>query len=291
MISSSAPGKLVVFGEHAVVFGYPCIVMAIDKKISISIEKSEADRDEIVLPENIDNYLIKKTLEIFRNKFRTNKFLRIISKSEFSEKLGLGSSSASVVAMIRALSKFYNLHLSSSDIFELSHRAVLSVQPDNSGTDIAAAVYGGILYYQKPGQIKIISHGRLPLIVAYSGQKAKSADMIKQVKSLFKRRRKTLLQLFIKMENIVNEATDAIEKNNFIKLGELMNINHQLLKDLNVSTTKLDKMVEAAISSGAWGAKLSGAGGGDCIIVLVSDSKKDDVCKSIKKVGGKIIKF
>ena len=293
MISASASGKLFLFGEHAVVYGYPAIVLSLDKKITVNVERTLGDRDLIFVSKDTNDRLIKKSLEIFREEATKalggGSNLKIISKADFSDKLGLGSSSAVVVATIKALSKLYDMNLSNKEIFDLSYRVILSVQPGNSGADIAAAIYGGIIYYQKPGKINLMSGVSLPLIIAYSGEKAQSGKQIEKVRRLYLSKTKETRQIFEDIALIVNEAEKSIKDKDFVYLGKLMMKNHKLLKQLNISTKKLDSLVDVAAAAGAYGAKLSGAGGGDCIIALAAENKRQQVCQKINEVGGIIL--
>jgi len=283
MISASASGKLFLFGEHAVVYGYPAIVLSLDKKITVNVERTLVDRDLIFVSKDTNDRLIKKTLEIFREVATKasggGSNLKIISKADFSDKLGLGSSSAVVVATIKALSKFYDLNLSNKEIFDLSYKAILSTQPGN----------GGIIYYQKPGKINLMSGVSLPLIIAYSGEKAESGKQIEKVRRLYLSKTKETRQIFEDIALIVNEAEKSIKDKDFVYLGKLMMKNHKLLKQLNISTKKLDSLVDVAAAAGAYGAKLSGAGGGDCIIALAAENKRQQVCQKINEVGGIIL--
>ena len=280
-----------LFGEHAVVYNRPCLVTAVSSRIRVAIEKTNGDF-KIEAPQVKDVRFVEETVRIFQDKFKIGNGLAIKTESDFSSKYGFGSSSAVTTAILKGLGEFFNLSLSKKDIFDLGYRVTLSVQGIGSGFDIAAADYGGILYFITAGQvIKPLSVDNLPLVIGYSGVKADTPIMVNNLKLKMKQKSEKIENIFNKITQIVENAQKELENKNWGKLGQLMNKNHNLLQNLSVSTQKLDKMCQGAILAGAWGAKLSGAGGGDCMIALVSKEKRKAVEKAIEKVGGEIIKI
>lgn len=310
----SSPGKLMLFGEHAVLHGSGCIVLAVDQRMRVRGELLDEQVFVLNAPDvHVPNYkkLLSelgkgdipkgaKFVEIAVTNFlchpefisgsheipkqvRNDKFgIKISTSSEFSSEFGFGSSSASVVCTLKALSELFSLSLSNKELFDLAYKTVLDIQGKGSGFDIAAAIYGGTLYFEAAGKvIEPLNIKLLPLVVGYSGVKADTVSMINQVGEKKK--------VFNKIAKVVNDARKALEKEDWKTTGELMNRNQELLKDLGVSTKKLDNMISSAIDAGAYGAKLSGAGGGDCMIALVSDEKREGVEKAIVKAGGQVI--
>ncbi len=215
---------------------------------------------------------------------------RITTKSEFSSQFGFGSSSASTVCTIKAVSEILGLNLSNKEIFDLSYKTVLDIQGKGSGFDVAAAVYGGILYFVTGGKvIEPLDIESLPLIVGYSGVKADTVTLINKVKESFVNRQDRLSEIYNAIEVLVNNAKDALLKIDWKTFGKLMNQNQELLSELGVSIEKLDNMIDSALTAGAYGAKLSGAGGGDCMIAIASEDKKQMVESEITKAGGEVI--
>ncbi|MBI4097503.1 MAG: mevalonate kinase [Candidatus Levybacteria bacterium] len=313
-ITVSAPGKLMLFGEHAVVYDHPCLVTAVDQRIRLTAEILESSNFELeALDVDVSNYkkpisnlgqgdipkgakfvegALKNLMERSRNKFgmTSDKGIRITTSSEFSSKFGFGSSSASTVCSVKALSELFSLKLSEKQIFDLAYKTVLDIQGKGSGFDVAAAVYGGTVYFVTGGKkIQPLKINSLPLIVGYSGIKADTVTLINQVKEKFENNNDRLQKIYNEMEKIVEEAKPQILANNWEEVGRLMSDNQKLLKELGVSIKKLDNMINGAIKAGAYGAKLSGAGGGDCMIALSSDALRSKVEKGIEKAGGEII--
>ncbi|MBI2443267.1 MAG: mevalonate kinase, partial [Candidatus Levybacteria bacterium] len=129
----------------------------------------------------------------------------------------------------------------------------------------------------------------LPLVIGYSEIKADTVSLIEKVAEKAKRETDVVENIYNIMEKIVRLARPRLAESNWQKLGALMNENQTLLQSLGVSTEKLDAMINAANNADAYGSKLSGAGGGDCMIALAANSTKQTVQRAIEKVGGEII--
>ncbi len=180
----SAPGKLMLLGEHAVVYGHPCLVTAVDQRMEITAHLSREPFFELDAPDVYIQGYKKSIMEIgkgdipkgakfveialknFLHLHPQKEGLKIKTKSEFSSKYGFGSSSASTVCTIKALSKIFHLNLSLKEIFDLSYKTVLDIQEKGSGFDVAVAVYGGTLYFVTAGKkIETLDADCLELIV------------------------------------------------------------------------------------------------------------------------------
>ncbi|MBU3978906.1 mevalonate kinase, partial [Patescibacteria group bacterium] len=206
-------------------------------------------------------------------------------------RFGFGSSSASVVCVIKAMSELFNLNLSPKEIFDLSYKTVLDVQGAGSGFDVAAAVYGGTVYFIKGGiTIEQLNISNLPLIIGYSGIKTDTVTLINQVKEKAEKYPKIIEGIYSSIEELVELAKVKLLANDLRSFGELMNINQGYLDALGVSINKLADMIYASRIAGAYGAKLSGAGGGDCIIAIAPEEKRISVEKAIQQAGGEVIK-
>ena len=315
-ITISAPGKLMLFGEHAVVYGKPCIVTSVNQRISIKAQKNDEPIFVLNAPDvEINNY--SKPLSDLGNgeipkgaKFVEFAVLNFLEKNksvipairqlaegiqletvaQFKSTFGFGSSSASAVCTIKALAELFEIKLTEKEIFDLAYKTVLDVQGLGSGFDLAAAIYGGTLYFVTGGKtIQPLAISHLPLIVGYTGVKADTATIVKEVKARFEKYPKLLKNIYDGIAMIVKEAKIALEKNDLEKVGQLMNLNQGYLETLGVSSEKLSAMIYAARIAGAYGAKLSGAGGGDCMIALAPSSKRKAIEKAIGKVGGKVL--
>jgi mevalonate kinase len=303
-ITVSAPGKLMLLGEHAVVYNHPCLVTAVDQRMRATVETLDVLEFQLEAEDvKVTGYkkplselglgdipkgakFVEIALKNINEKYPLKTGLKITTTSEFSSQFGFGSSSASTVCTVKAISEIMNLNLSEKEIFDLSYKTVLDIQGKGSGFDVAAAVYGGTLYFVTGGKlIEPLNIKSLPLIVGYSGVKADTVTLMNQVKASFANRQDRLNEIYNSIEVLVNDAKDAALKMKWNKLGDLMNKNQKYLKELGVSIDKLDNMIGTAIKAGAYGAKLSGAGGGDCMIALSSKDKRQAVIDDINSVG------
>ena len=201
----SAPGKLMLFGEHAVVYGRPCLAAAVDSRITVSIQKINLQKVKIDAPQvKINGYerklsaktclnshkgvrFIEAAIEVFKERYGLANGLKINAENGFSCNYGLGSSSAVSVCLIKALAEIFNKKLSCKQVFDLAYKAVLNVQGVGSGFDVVAACWGGTLFYITGGK-KIIplKVKPMPLVIAYSGSKADTPSLIRKVQSLKK---------------------------------------------------------------------------------------------------------
>lgn len=303
-VTASAPGKLMLYGEHAVVYGSPCIVTAVDQRVRVTVEPNGEGEIHVCSPNvGLDEYhkkisklgkddlpksmaFVEMLSKRFYEKYQVKSGIRISTESDFSTQFGFGSSAAVVVALTNALAKYFDKEMKNREIFEMAYQAVLDVQGVGSGFDVAASVYGGTIYYVTPGTvIESVYDGNLPMVVGYTGVKADTPTLIRQVAEL-KRNEGWVEAVFGDITDLVNRAKTLFMKQDFEQLGKLMNKNQKLLSTLNVSSVELDKLIKATKDSGAYGAKLSGAGGGDCMIAFADQSKREKVISAIKNAGG-----
>ncbi len=307
-ITISVPGKLMLLGEHAVVYGSPCIVIAINKRMQVTTNLTDEAIFNLTAEDiGFSNYqkpmqeigkdnipkeaqFTELAVATFRDKYKTNSGISITTKSDFPPTFGFGSSSAVVVGVLKSLAELFGVKLFEKELFDLSYKVVLDIQGKGSGFDLASAIYGGTIYYKTGGSIiESLKTNEINLVIGYSGVKADTVSMINLTEEKMKNYQNGVRQIFNNIANIVEEAKGAILEKDWERAGTLMDYNQSYLEDLGVSTDKLNQMITAAKKAGAYGAKLSGAGGGDCMIALVSPERKKDIEEAIKNTGGEII--
>lgn len=296
-IKVSAPGKLMLFGEHAVVYGIPCIAFAVNQRLYCQIKERNDNKIILNFPDlGIRKYRFNEIIKDKKISFVSSAIINILkrakekrgfdltTKSEINS--GFGTSSASVVATIASLDRFFSLNLKKEDIFDIGYKTVLDVQGVGSGYDIATSTYGGMIKYIKGKKPKQIEYPKnLCLIIGHTRIKGDTKKIVEEVRE--KRKRYYFFNNAFELIRIcVKEAEKSLRTRNLKRLGVIMNFSHGILNSMGVSHFKLEELIFASRDAGALGAKLSGAGGGDCMIALVTDKSKDKVKSTIKEHGG-----
>lgn len=306
-VTSSAPGKLMIVGEHAVVHGKPCIVTAVNQRLGATLELLDKPVLEVEAPEvDIHDYsrplteigqgempkgtrFIEVVVKLFLQAYPQQQGLRVTTQSQFQSTFGFGSSSATVAALVVGLAKIYEVSLSEKELFDLGFKAILEIQGVGSGFDLAAAIYGGALYFVTPGKTIEPVETSFQLVVGYTGVKADTSTLVRMVNDKLAHNPEEINAIFEDIGKLVEEFRQALSAGDFATMGRLMNTNQEYLEKLGVSSPLLDSLIQAARQAGALGAKLSGAGGGDCMIALVESDKTAAVKEAISKAGGQIM--
>ena len=196
----------------------------------------------------------------------------LIIDSEIPIGAGLGSSASVATSSVGAFLAAFNGEVDSLQVREIAFRSEELTHGKPSGIDNTVIALGGLVYFikgQKPERKELSTE--IPLVIANTRIPRSTATLVSNVASLFKRKQKAVQNLFDSISDIVEQGLHALLKNDLEDLGELMNINHGILHALGVSHPLLDRYVWVARESGALGAKLTGAGGGGCMIALAEN--------------------
>jgi mevalonate kinase len=302
---ASAPGKIILLGEHFVLYGIKAILCSIDKRIIAtskfsdeklvrvrsSLGKFEMDLNSLNNLEKVPQKFMKPFFYVAHKAIENNSTeqgIEIVVESELPLGVGLGSSSAACVAVTASVNGLFK-KLTRNEVVKIAIQAERTIFEQNSGADSSVSTFGGLMSYdQNDGFLNLPSRNDLNFIIANSGQIHNTQDVVKQVKN-FKEKNEDLFRKLCEQEiEIVDSATMALKENNLIKLGSLMLKNHDLLKQIGVSTEKVDHLVrEAELTS--YGAKLTGAGGGGCIISLVDNSNTKATLENLKIISDSFI--
>lgn len=287
----SVPGKLLLMGDHAVVYGRPCLVTAVSERMRVSIEQSSDKQLHFDVPENMDTRFVNRAIEQARAHWRLPiSDITIRTESQFSGNVGLGSSAAVTVGTIVALREYLGKKDNLKTLFTLSYRTILDVQGRGSGFDAAAALFGNTMYFVTAGKIiEPLAIKNMPLIVGFTGVKADTVTLIREVEEKMKAQPERVNRIYDAIAKLVEDAKLKMLEGDWERVGKLMDFNQEYLRDLGVSSEKLEALIAAAKNAGAWGAKLSGAGGGDCMIAIAPENKRVGVEEAITKVGGQVI--
>ena len=287
MITVSAPGKLMLLGEHAVVYGQPCLVTAINRRLTVSMEQRDDGKVDIEAPDVSDTRFVEEAIIAGCAAWGImHHGLSIKTKSELGM-YGFGSSAAVTVATLQALATLFQKTIQKKDLFTVAKHVVVNVQGVGSGFDVAASVWGGTVYFSEGGNvIESLEVDAVPIIVGYTGTKADTVSLVTDVAKKKAQYPEKVERIFQAIGTLVTQAKDVIVKKDWERLGTLFTFNQEYLRDLGVSTQRLEDLISAAKAAGALGAKLSGAGGGDCMVGIVTRDKRDATRKAIEQVGG-----
>jgi mevalonate kinase len=298
---ASAPGKVILFGEHAVVSGIPALGCSVDLRARVIVEDLPGGLEiETNLP------LAGFILDLQAGQIRSHEALhatryvsavleelggsdlRIKVESDMPPGAGLGSSAAIVVATLAALSEHLGLGLSRAEIAALAHRIEKSVQKGlGSPIDTALATFGG--YLQVSSSVQELDLPPLALVIGHTGIAHDTRAEVEKVQSLRARHPDLVDPIFGAIGLIAERAVYLIKELRLAELGALMNINHGLLEALGVSSRELSELVYAARGAGgALGAKLTGAGGGGCIIALPGEQGAAALEIALRQAGGRV---
>jgi len=302
-ITASAPAKIILFGEHSVVYGYPAIATAINLRayVTTSPASNEFRISSTQLPKiyNVpfstsfsDNNVPPQVKPIVYAILVTQDYLdkhtplSIHVDSKIPMGAGLGSSAAVNVATVAAVSNYYGVSLDKPTVSKLAFEAEKIVHGTPSGIDNTISTFGGLIYYQKGKIEQINSTNEFSLVIGNTLISRQTKVLVAKVRALKEILPSVVVKIFSSIGDIVNLAKEELVSGNIEKLGHLININHGLLESIGVSHRKLSELVHAALSAGALGAKLTGAGGGGCMFALVKKENLSTVATAIKQAGG-----
>jgi mevalonate kinase len=281
MVTASAPGKVILFGEHAVVYGEPSLAGAIDRRVIVEAEKIKGGV-KISSDKSRDYRYVEKAVEVVFDYLGKSTGLKLNIRSELPPASGLGSSAAVAVATLMSVSNLLGEDLDKEKIAQLGHRVELEVQGAASPTDTITSTYGGVQYIQPKKKSYETLRAALPLVVGYTGIERSTMKLVKSVRVLRDKHPEIVDPIIRDIGRVTRTAKERIEAGEDI--GELMNINNGLLEALGVGNSALSKLVHAARDAGAGGAKITGAGGGGCIVAYTPSNMRA-VLRAIKECG------
>jgi len=206
---------------------------------------------------------------------------------------GLGSSASTTVAIIAAVAKSKGVELNKKEIFKLAFVPENFLHGKPSGVDQATCIYGGMIRFNRPSSLKPLRpKGEPTILVCDTGIHHATRTLVGGVVQKSQRERKDFQNYLVEVREISSGVAKALREGDDEDLGVLMYQNHELLRKIGVSHPKLDHLVETARRAGALGAKLTGAGGGGCIIALArSMSGRDRISRVLRKEGGTTYKI
>lgn len=288
-------GKVILCGEHAVVHGGDALVVGLTR----GVVATAADADSWALTIN-GNRLPDTDPSI--------EALRLLGTHLQSPQLaldldvtlplgvGLGGSAAMAVAIARAVSAHRGTSLSDRRAFEAAQVWERLFHGSPSGVDAAAATYGGCLLYNRQTFSDHVLHGsgeptRVPLrkplhlVIAVAGPPSLTKTMVERVSDYERRAPTAFKRQLSSIQSIVTRARQCLEDGDHLTLGSLLSHNHEILSEWDLSTPRIDAACTLALETGALGAKVTGAGGGGCVVALCDETTSQAVEESLAHAG------
>jgi hydroxymethylglutaryl-CoA reductase len=294
-------GKVILLGEHAVVYGRHAIALPLPLTVRAVVEDCDSGM-ELLIPRWGIEYQLAKSPEQRRSFEKaagaiidrldlTTRGMRIEVFPDVPRGMGMGGSAALAVAIVRALDKHYRLNLSDEEVNELAFLSEQIAHGQPSGVDNTVATYGQPLVFRK-GTPPLVENLNLPaplsLVLGMTNTEGLTAKTVSRVREARERKPKLYEKIFDDIDALVLQAVSAVQDNDLATLGELMNVCQGLLNALQVSTPEIERLIGIARRAGALGAKLTGGGGGGAVVALCTndgDGNADAVQAAMERRG------
>ncbi len=301
VISCSAPGKVILCGEHAVVYGAPAIALPVLQvsttvKIiakpqapprSITIKAPSISLDGSLDSLELDNPL-RAAVNLVMQELRVNRIpaCEILINTTMPLSAGLGSSASVTVALVRAISTYLGHPFDNNRVNHIAFEIEKLHHGSPSGIDNTVITYGAPVFFQRNKPIEFFKIIRpLTLIIADTGIKGSTASAVAQVRQRWEMDRDGFEAIFREIGQLTLQIRRDLETGHLDEIGPLLTRNHELLQRIGVSNLALDQLVNVAMQAGAHGAKLSGGGLGGNIIVFANPEQAQQIAQKLLKSG------
>lgn len=305
VVIGKAPGKIILFGEHAVVYGQPAIAIPVTKvyataKITPNLESAPGrvhlEASQIGLDADLSelerDHPLAKAIHISLESIAPQHVpaFKLQVDSGIPISAGMGSSAAVSVAIIRAVSAFLGGRLSPEEVSQMAYEVEKLHHGAPSGIDNTVIAHQQPVYYIKEKPIRFLKIKKpTHWVIADTGEKTPTLETVSAVHALHAADSQRYGRIFEAIGALVQKAQRALEQGDLTALAWLMNENQRLLEQLNVSSASLNALIQAARSAGAAGAKLSGGGRGGNMIALVEEQKLSPIERALIEAGAKNI--
>jgi len=292
-----APGKIIICGEHFVVYGATALAAAINRGTTAKAEPSptttiyskdfgiQADLSSNSIPERLKP--LAAAVTAVKKHLNEKRGVKLTVQSNLPPRSGVGSSSSSAVAAVTATALALGHKLPLDDVIKLAMHAERLVHKNPSGIDVQVSARGGLLLFTKGSQPELLQPKRkVSFVVASTGIERETGELIERVRR-WKEQNPSLFNSLVESATILSRCcAEALILGDIKRAGAILNFFHTTLSWLGISIKEIEQIVEAALSSpAAMGAKLTGAGGGGSVIILCSEEGVADVIKSVSRVS------
>jgi mevalonate kinase len=289
MITCSAPGKIYLFGEHAVVYGETAIACAVELRTQVRVEldnsiiiQSQIGRTGVDFEKHpYISSVIEKMKGITPIK---GVFLEV--DSDIPVGSGLGSSAAVTIACIGALNELFGCGLSLEEIAKVGHEIEIQVQGAASPTDTYVSTFGGVVTIPERRKLRIPDCG---IVIGDTGIFSSTKELVANVRNLRESYPELIEPLMASIGRISKIGEPLVMAGDYLSIGRLMDVNQGLLDALGVNIIELSRLIYSARKAGAFGAKITGAGGGGCMVALTATDRCKQVAEAMSEADGRVI--
>ncbi|MCG2769735.1 MAG: mevalonate kinase [Anaerolineae bacterium] len=302
MTVAYACGKVILFGEHAVVYGQPAIAVPVTQvRVAATVEDASSGEGVTIVARNLDvvhrlgdsiqddgvhplDLTVRNTFE--RIGLSEGRDLLIEVSSTIPIARGMGSGAAVATAIVRALSAHFGAGLTASDVSELVYKTEILHHGTPSGIDNSVIAFERPVYFVKGEGPQAFEVGQsFSLVIADTGASSSTREVVRDVRDYWMAERERYDTLFADVGSVAMAARASIARGDTAEAGRLMNVNQALLEEIGVSSAEIRALVEAARQAGDLGAKLSGAGRGGNVIALVTPAARQWVTAALQSAG------
>lgn len=287
-------GKVILFNEHFVVYGIPAIASAIDKKTIAEVKKCNGN--EFIIHDNREETpgykkekfeQQKESIRRIKKAMGIDECIEIWLHGSLRAASGVGASAASCAAIARAIADEFNMKFSDEEINEFAYEGEKAYHGNPSGIDNTCATFGGLVWYEKGKKMERLNISKpVEIVMGDTGIVANTKKAVEGVRERKEKYKEKYDEIFNEAKELVYNARNALLTMNLKEVGMLMNKNHELLQEIEVSSPELDFLVDIALKNGAYGAKLTGGGLGGYMVALTPGKElQEKVAKAIEKEG------